>query len=794
MTRLLLAFALFSLTTSCSRDAPQEAQASNTTSLEIDWTPEAELAFARERCDACHGPSTRDALRVPIGAAPGARALAADGLVEFLQGHRKLAGTEIAALAAALTLTAPQTARVPSSDFARGETVWRESGCVICHGPDGIEGLARKTDLAGVVAALHSETHRFPLRDDDARGVAAWLLRAQAKGSPAVREPGLKVECFELRVADASLPEFDGLTPVRAGLATRIDVASRSRDDDFALRFSGFVQIPLAGEWHFVLGSDDASWLWIDEQLVVTNAEIAPHRRREGRLRLDAGPHRIAVVFTEARGGQSLELLWQGPGRELEEVPGSALSSEVVELRAPDSAPADETLRERGRAVLRERRCGACHDAAVEAPGTARAWTELRAGTECPSAHVPEVLRPHVGKAPRTRTPRDELRFALRRDGCLLCHTHDGEGGPSAMARAQFVEREDLGEEGKLPPDLTSAGGRLTREWITAVLGSRARVRPYLAIKKPVLTEADAKRWADRFARAAGPVPDVEVRVSDALVAEGRRLAGKDGYACITCHRVAGHRSLGPQGMDLAEQSARLQPHAMRSWLFAPNLQRPGTRMPAFFPEGTPDAPAKVDALIAWLSLGGTMPLPDGLATGASQWRLAVTDRPRLHGAFLKGLSARCIAVATPQRVNWAYDLAHARLAWLWRGEFLDTAGTWDGRAGNLLEPLGADRVQLPPGSPFALASGENAELRVTGWSLDPDGHPVFHLRLGAVSIDDAPRPRIEPGGALLVRRVTVHGGAVRMVVPQELDGLAATPHGELAIEDGKTLEVTYRW
>ncbi|MBI5851663.1 MAG: hypothetical protein HZB39_11660 [Planctomycetes bacterium] len=794
MTRLLLAFALSSLTLSCSRDARQELPTPTTAPLDGDWTPEAELAFARERCDACHGPSTRDASRVPIGAATGARALASDALVEFLPGHRKLDPTEIDALAAALSPSAPQTTRAPSSDFARGETVWRESGCVICHAPDGIEGLAQKTDLAGVVAALRGATHRFPLRDDDARGVAVWLLRAQAKGRPAVREPGLKVECFELRVADASLPNFDGLTPAHAGLATRIDVAPRSRDDDFALRFSGFIQVPVAGEWRFVLGSDDASWLWIDEQLVVTNAEIAPHRRREGRLRLDATPHRIRVVFTEARGGQSLELLWQGPGRELEEVPGSALSSEIVELRAPDSVHGDEASRERGRAILRERRCGACHEPGDDPPAPARAWAELRAGTECPSAHVPEVLRPYVGKAPRARTPRDELRFALRRDGCILCHAHDGEGGPSAMARAQFVEREDLGEEGKLPPDLTNAGARLTSEWITTVLGSRARVRSYLAISKPVLAEADAKRWAERFARAAGPVPDVEVRVSDALVAEGRRLAGKDGYACITCHRVAGHRSLGPQGMDLAEQFARLQPHAMRSWLFAPNLQRPGTRMPAFFPAGTPDAPAKVDALIAWLSLGGTMPLPDGLATEASQWRLAVTDRPRVHGAFLKGLSARCIAVATPQRVNWAYDLAHARLAWLWRGEFVDTAGTWDGRAGNLLEPLGEDRVQLPPGSPFALASGADAELRVTGWSLDPDGHPVFHLRLGAVSIDDAPRPRVEPGGAVLVRRVTVHGGALRMVVPPEHGGVAGTPHGELAIEDGKTIEVTYRW
>src|SRR5688572_31281858 len=44
------------------------------------------------------------------------------------------------------------------------------------------------------------------------------------------------------------------------------------------------------------------------------------------------------------------------------------------------------------------------------------------------------------------------------------------------------------------------------------------------------------------------------------------------------------------------------------------------------------------------------------------------------------GVSARCLCVGTRERTHFAYDLASARLVWLWRGDFVDAGGTWSGR------------------------------------------------------------------------------------------------------------------
>lgn len=807
-----LVLAALPLWTSCTRDGPEPQRTDPLPSAPPAgaWTDDAELAFAKARCAQCHGPSRTTSGTIALGGVhgPERRILAPDWLAKFLPTHAKLDAAETAALIEVLTpAVAGETSitRVPASDFARGETLWRESGCAICHGKDGIAGLSAKTDVEGVAAYLREprgvnfapDSHRFPIRDDEARALAVWLVRDAAQGQPAVREPGLKVECFELAVRTPALPELAGLVPSRTARATRIDVSARTRDDEFALRFAGHLDVPRSGDWRFTLGSDDASWLWIDGELVIRNDAIAPHRRREARLRLEAGLHRIELVYTEARGGESLELLWEGPGQPQEEIGALALCDELVELRGPGGqrVVTPEAERRAGEIYV-ARACVNCHAGRVFGPSERRAkpWGELRKDSDCVAVAIPAVLRERIAEPLPVRAPREALAFALRREGCLACHAHAGSGGPDAAARALLVEREDLGEEGRLPPDLTDAGARLRGEWIESVLATTARVRPYVAVKKPLLGVNEAAVWARRFASAAGAVPDLEVKVDDATVAEGRRLAGSGGYACIACHRVAGRRSLGPQGMDLAEQFGRLQAHAMRSWLLAPNAHRPGTRMPSFFPADTPQAREQIAALTAWMSLGDGMALPDGIVTEAGAWRLDVTDRPRLHGAFLKGLSARCIAVATPQRVNWAYDLAHARFAWLWRGEFLDTSGTWDGRAGRVLEPLGEDFVQMPDVPGFVLETGESAPLRVTGWSLDPEGHPVFHLKLGEIAIDDAPRPRLQPGGAILVRRITARGGAVRVNLPPDSGPLRSDPPFATVVPDGQTKEITYRW
>jgi hypothetical protein len=249
--------------------------------------------------------------------------------------------------------------------------------------------------------------------------------------------------------------------------------------------------------------------------------------------------------------------------------------------------------------------------------------------------------------------------------------------------------------------------------------------------------------------------------------------------------------------MDLTLQFERLRPQWFRQWLLSPAQLRPGTRMPVFWATADAAARADVDALRAWLSLGRGAPAPAGLGNPGGLV-LEPDERPRLHGAFLRGLSARCIAVGSPLRAHYAYDLAHLRLAWLWRGGFLDADGTWSGRAGQLLEPLGPDRAVLPEGCPFTATAGAAGPPKLLGWRVESDGYPTFRLQIGAAVVEDCVRPRLRVGGAEMVRTVRAIGADVHMALPPAGGPVTALVGdkavSEAALPAGATVEVVYRW
>ncbi|MBK8096242.1 MAG: hypothetical protein IPK26_04000 [Planctomycetes bacterium] len=779
----------------------------------------AEVAIAQGRCLACHPATGEVATRLSPVAPIALEGIAARrdhaALAAWIAAHQPAhaaAAADITAWLGSLTTGAGlQPAAIGVGQIERGEQVWLRSGCVACHDRDGMAPLAERTDHASLLAFLREPTtvrpdlvaHDFLLPAEALADVAAWLLRSQLRdpgSAPPV--PGLHYECYEFKVQGAELPKFEGRTPSAAGTTTGIDVARRTRDNNFALRFVGEVQAAVDGDYRFVAGADDCVWLWLDGKLVIENAQVAPHRRREVTLPLTAGWHGIELVYTEVAGGESLELLWQPPGGELVTVPATALAARtqaLVPVRSEGQAP-EPAVVARGRAAWGAARCGACHGSldGVLPPPPARAFEQLGNG---PCAQVgpsaAESLRLVRRSLTRARSAGDEVRFAMLRDGCTSCHVRDGIGGMTAAARSHLVETEDLGDEGRVPPDLTRLGHRLQPAWVEGVLNGKHRVRPYMQVRMPKISAERAAWYAAAFERADAVAGDTVAPpfAADAVL-QGQQLAGNGGLACITCHTFGDSKSLGVQGMDLSIQHERVKPQWFREWLEQPNQHRPGTRMPAFWPMADERRNREIDALWQWSSLGRAAPLPAGARPKDGSLILQTGDRPVLHGAFLQGLSARCIAVATRERTHWAYDLAHARLAWLWRGAFLDAGGTWNGRAGEVLQPKGEDHVVLPDGPSFSTSDGQAAT--VAGWRLDKDGHPIFQLRIGGIAIDDAPRPRWSAGGSELVRRVTVHGGSVVMRTPP-LDGpvnafVNNQPVIEVHIADGATAEVTYRW
>ena len=772
----------------------------------------AEVAVARQGCVRCHAVDGAQQERLQPRRGPAlANALAFhqdDGGAAMLQRHPGGGAVHAADLAAWVrSLAKAEAVPVPADSsaaaIARGEQLAHELACAACHAPAAFDGLSARVDHGRLAAFLHAPNTRYPelvhppLAVDEAAAIAAWLLRTQQTQLQPL--PGFAWQCFERRIQGPGEPDLANLKPKATGHADRIDAEPGTRANNFVLRFDATLTVPTTGEWTFTAGSDDSSWLWIDDQLVVRNEALAPHRRESGKLQLTAGPHALRVLYTQAGGGASLEVLWQGPGVDEQPVPASAANSARAALTPPPPLPApDAAAVARGREVARNQRCDVCHAvddaafAALPAPKPAKAWAALADGA-CPQAPGAATLLGMTRQL--ASTPRDarfELDQALVRDGCLACHTRDGRGGLQPAVRQQLREIEDIGEEGRVPPDLTAAGHRLRPQWIERVLRGDARARSYLRVRMPVLGADAAKAWAERFRKAdARAGDDVEPPFTVAAVQQGKQLAGTTGKNCITCHTVAGHRSLGPQGMDLAQLYERTQPQWFREWLQTPAVHRPGTRMPGLWPIADERSRAEMDALRTWISLGDAAPLPSGLKLdGALQ--LEAIDGPRLHGAFCKDVSARCLLVATPERTHFAYDLADPRLVWIWRGAFVDPGATWNGRAGQLVVPKGTDWLVLPA---VDVAGGARQLL---GQHRTKDGYPVLRVQAGDAEYEDATRARLVPGGTEIVRTLRgVRGRCEFTFAPAaaplriEIAGAAAA---RVVLAAGESVEVVYRW
>jgi len=121
------------------------------------------------------------------------------------------------------------------------------------------------------------------------------------------------------------LPNFASLTPVKTGIVPNFDISVATAADSFGIQFSGYINIPAAGQYTFTTRSDDGSKLYIDNQQIVNNDGAHAPQDATGTVTLTAGMHAIKVTFFEASQGQELTVSWQGPGFAKQTIPDGAL-------------------------------------------------------------------------------------------------------------------------------------------------------------------------------------------------------------------------------------------------------------------------------------------------------------------------------------------------------------------------------------------------------------------------------------------------------------------------------------
>jgi hypothetical protein len=119
---------------------------------------------------------------------------------------------------------------------------------------------------------------------------------------------------------------LDSLSPVETGTVDRFDISPRNRGDDFAFKYTAYLDVPTGGTYTLYTDSDDGSWLYIDGSQVVDNGGEHSARERSGTVTLSAGRHNVTVYVYENRGEESLQVSWNGPGLSKQEVPESVLT------------------------------------------------------------------------------------------------------------------------------------------------------------------------------------------------------------------------------------------------------------------------------------------------------------------------------------------------------------------------------------------------------------------------------------------------------------------------------------
>ncbi|HEY9044963.1 MAG TPA: PQQ-dependent sugar dehydrogenase [Ohtaekwangia sp.] len=141
--------------------------------------------------------------------------------------------------------------------------------------------------------------------------------------NPANTVAGLVYQYYE--GAWSALPNFNTLTPVETGTVTTINLTPRNREDDYAFRYTGYIDVPTDGTYTFYTSSDDGSQLYIGSTLVVNNDGLHATREVSGTIGLKRGKHSLTVTFFERQGSAVLTSSYAGPGITKQVIPASAL-------------------------------------------------------------------------------------------------------------------------------------------------------------------------------------------------------------------------------------------------------------------------------------------------------------------------------------------------------------------------------------------------------------------------------------------------------------------------------------
>jgi mono/diheme cytochrome c family protein len=341
-----------------------------------------------------------------------------------------------------------------------------------------------------------------------------------------------------------------------------------------------------------------------------------PFRAHPGRWLETHRPDRYGC--TACHGGQGEATSYRGAAHgPIPSWPEPMASRELMEARCGtchrERRPKGTDWLARGRALMADRNCVACH----EVPGHDVA--ELRAprldglALKVPPSWLRGWLKKPKGYLPKSRmgdfrlSERDVealAAFLLQPHGKLALDRADWskadteKGGELFRASRCVTCHEVNGRGGTLAPALTHVGAKASRDWLYSWIRDPHRFQPKTLMPRFRFRDDEARDLAAYLSSEYGEAPEgfeaSDAAPSPALAEEGRSVFEKRG--CYSCHELEGFPALARIGPKLAAIGDRVLEPAplvvrgirptLPNWLFTkvsgPERVLEGARMPTF--------------------------------------------------------------------------------------------------------------------------------------------------------------------------------------------------------------------
>ena len=728
------------------------------------------------------------------------------------------AGT-VEALVHFLATTGSVTESHPDRGAAKkGADTFRKVGCAACHAPLGdrpgdgkladmattipLPDVGKKYSVPSLMAFLKDplkvrSSGRMPalgLKDEEYRDIAQHFV------DPVELSPNVKYAVYE--VGGNDFPDYDKLTPTTSGTCAGFDLTVAGRENNFSVRFTTFLKITKPGQYQIHLGSDDGSRAYVGKDLIVDNGGVRPHTFKSGKVILDVGFHPLIVDYFQGGGEWTLDVDLSGGGLKQQplanfaflEAKDAAVASDTGSKSDKPAFAIDAALADKGRALFGSIGCASCHQLNEDGKQVASmlkakplkdlAMNGKSGASGCLAeniatnglANVPRyglsakqraslvaVIASSQGEAGAKESPNEKIHRTFASLNCYACHKR-GQLGGVEKERDPFFEttQKEMGDEGRLPPQLTGVGDKLRPEFLKHVLNNGGDDRKiYMLAKMPKFGGANVNPLAEQLMALDtknDPLPQREYPEPEYRTkAAGRHLVGGQALSCIKCHDFNEHPSTGIRAINLTRMHARLRPEWFDRYMRDPQLFRPGTRMPAPWPFGqatirdvlAANVNLQIGAVWMYLGDGGKAAVPVGLVREPIE--LTPTDAPIVYRNFIEGAGSRAIGVGYPEKMNLAWDANEMRLALVWHGAFIDASRHWTGRGVGYEAPLGDHLIPLAPHAPLAKLASPNdpwpttpardSGFRFLGYKLDAKQQPTFRYSFAGITVEDQPTP-----------------------------------------------------